>query len=340
MRWRTPTARPVLCVVVFLVSCSDRPANIPATDSGGDVTVSDGAMPDSAMPDDARDVADVNAADSITPRDASTTSRVYGVTVDDVFSDLPGIVDSLRALPHRPTTRIVFDEGRPASQYDAAVTAIHAVSDVMGEILDSEYVAQTSVAAYRARTSEYLAAFGSRVDIWEVGNEINGEWVDTSPGGVADVVAKMSGAFDLVRAAGGRTALTLYGCSDSVDSSHDMLTWAAANVPARMRDGLDQVLVSFYEGDCGVAPPDWPTVFHRLRAIFPTASLGFGETGAVTSSGARITDASVAGPYLQRYYGMAIDEPGYIGGHFWWYFAEEMVPRTSPMFTVLSDAIR
>lgn len=269
---------------------------------------------------------------------AQTGARMFGVTVDDI-SNLSGIVASLSALPHRPTTRIVFDEGQPPSQYASAVSQIHFVSDVMGEILDSQFVAKVSVADYQTRTKEYLAALAGHVDIWEVGNEINGNWVDTSPGGAADVVAKMAGAFDLVRAAGGRTALTLYGCSDA-NAQHDMVTWANANVPARMRTGLDYVLVSFYEGDCGVAAPDWPGVFHQLRAIFPTAALGFGEVGAVDHAGQRITDPSVAGPYLRKYYGLSIPEPGYVGGYFWWYFAEDMVPQTSPMFSVLAMAIQ
>lgn len=38
------------------------------------------------------------------------------------------------------------------------------------------------------------------VDIWVIGNEINGEWL----GDTAGVVAKMTGAYDVVKAAGKR----------------------------------------------------------------------------------------------------------------------------------------
>jgi hypothetical protein len=263
---------------------------------------------------------------------------VYGVTADDI-TNLSGLVDSLRSLPHKPTTRIVFDEGQSPSYYAQAVPAVHAVSFVMGEILDSAYVAQVSVADYSKRTGDYLAAFPTTVDIWEVGNEINGDWLDTTAGGAADVAAKMTAAFDLVVAAAGRTALTLYGCSDS-DAKHDMMTWTSAHVPARMLAGLDYVLVSYYEGDCGTPRSDWPAVFHQLRQLFPKAQLGFGECGAVDANGQDIATVNVAGPYLQRYYGMQIAEPGYIGGYFWWYFYEDMVPKTKPMFSVLSSAIQ
>src|SRR5262249_23622585 len=156
------------------------------------------------------------------------------------------------------------------SAYAQAVPAIHAVSHVMGEILDSEFMTTVSVAQYTKRTSDYLAAFSKDVDLWEVGNEINGNWLGATP----DVVAKMSGAFDLVKAAGGRTELTLYGCSDS-GASYDLINWTKANVPARMRTGLDVVLVSYYEGDCGSPRSDWQSVFTQLRQLFPTAALGF-----------------------------------------------------------------
>ena len=136
--------------------------------------------------------------------------------------------------------------------------------------------------AYAQRASDYVAAFPSGVDLWEVGNEINGNWL----GNTADVVAKMTVAFNLVVAAHGRTALTLYGCSDS-GPSYDMLTWAAANVPSRMRTGLDYVLVSYYEGDCGV-PPRRPTGRRsscNCTKMFPSAGVGFGEVGSVDSAG-------------------------------------------------------
>jgi hypothetical protein len=263
-------------------------------------------------------------------------SPLRGVTVDDI-SSLGDIVAALGALPHRPTTRIVFDEGQAPSYYQQAVPAIGAVSYVMGEILDSQYVAGVSASAYAQRTSDYLAAFPTGVDIWEVGNEINGNWL----GNASDVAAKMTGAFDLVKAAGGRTELTLYGCSDS-GPSYDMLTWVSANVPARMLTGLDYVLVSYYEGDCGAprALSDWPGIFAELHQIFPNAGVGFGEVGSVDQNGNDVNDPTVAGPYLQKYYGLQISVPSYVGGYFWWYFAEDMVPKTQPLFATLSAALQ
>jgi hypothetical protein len=296
---------------------------------GADATADSGAVADSSA-----GAGDAGAPDGKSP----PSGLLYGVTADDI-GNLSPMVTALGALPHRPTTRIVFDEGQAPSYYANAVPAVHAVSDVMGEILDSAYVKDVTVAQYTQRTSDYLAAFPTGVDLWEVGNEINGNWLDTTSGGAADVAAKMTGAFDLVKAAGGRTALTLYGCSDA-DAAHDMFTWTKANVPARMLTGLDYVLVSYYEGDCGAPRSDWPTVFHTLRQMFPNSGVGFGEVGCTDKNGQDVTDPTVAGPYLQKYYGMAITEPGWVGGWFWWYFAEDMVPDTKPMFPILGAAMK
>jgi hypothetical protein len=255
-------------------------------------------------------------------------NRVWGVTLDNPFNIDP-TVDSLVRLPRRVTARVVFDENQAASSYVPLVPRIHAVADVMGEILDSQFVSRVTPAQYVARTREYLDALGDNVDVWEVGNEINGEWLGTTP----DVVAKMKGAYDLVKGRGKRTALTLYynhGCFSAAD--HEMFAWAGANVPADMKAGLDWVLVSYYEDDCNGYQPDWQAEFTRLAAMFPSAQLGIGECGTV----AQARKAA----YLTRYYSMRIDNPRYIGGYFWWYFSEDMVPRTAPLWATLDALLR
>lgn len=78
----------------------------------------------------------------------------------------------------------------PVSYYRSAAVAINKVSYVMGELLDSQYLTTVSVQGYLDRTREYLAALVDVVDVWEIGNELNGEWLGSN----ADVVAKMTGA--------------------------------------------------------------------------------------------------------------------------------------------------
>ena len=253
---------------------------------------------------------------------------LYGVTIDDI-SELAAVVESFRRLARRPTARIVFDEKMGPSYYRQAAIAMSQVSYLMGEILDSAFVRRISVSGYLNRTTRYLDSMGDIINVWEVGNEVNGEWL----GKTADVVAKISGAYDLVKARGKVTALTLYYNEDCWSRpSNEMFTWTQTNIPARMKQGLDYVLVSYYEEDCNGLKPDWAAVFKRLAAMFPNSRIGFGEIGA--------TDPAVKAEYLTRYYTMKIGEPNYIGGYFWWYYREDMVPWTNPLWSTLNAAIQ
>lgn len=250
-----------------------------------------------------------------------------GVTLDSI-SNLNAALTSLKSISKVPTTRIVFDEYMSASYYRNAAVQIRNVSYVMGEILDSYYVKDYSVQAYLDRTKEYLSTLGDVVDIWEVGNEINGEWLGNNP----DVVAKMTGAYDQVKAAGKTTELTLYYNKDCWEKpSNEMFTWAQNNIPDRMKQGLDYVLVSYYEEDCNGLRPDWNQVFTQLHTMFPNSKIGFGEIGT--------TNTAAKADYLTRYYGMQPNVPNYVGGYFWWYFKPDMIPYTQPLLTMLNNAI-
>ncbi|MGZ5968400.1 MAG: hypothetical protein ACXWP4_12085 [Polyangiales bacterium] len=268
---------------------------------------------------------DTTASDSF---EASAPERIYGVTVDDI-APLASIVESLSKLPQKPTARIVFDEGQPPSYYGEATTQIGAVAFVMGEMLDSQFVKDISVDEYGQRAKEYLDALGGKVDIWEIGNEINGEWLGTS----ADVAAKAKSAFDLAKSRGYKTALTLYwNASCYSDADHEMFTWTSANVPEAMKSGLDYVLVSYYDDDCPGEKPDWPAVFSKLAAIFPTAKLGIGECGTER--------AEAKSEFIHRYYGLSVPEPRFVGGQFWWYFVNDMVPSSKPLWSELAAAMK
>ena len=272
----------------------------------------------------------LSAATSGNPSIASgrkVPTPLYGVTIDDI-SGLSDITTSLSKLAKTPTTRIVFDENVAPSYYRKPAVEISKVSYVMGEILDSQYVNTVSVPGYIDRTTQYLSALSDVVDIWEIGNEINGEWLGSN----ADVVAKMTGAYDLVKSQKKTTALTLYYNQDCWSKpANEMFTWANANVPARMKQNLDYVLVSYYEADCNNLKPDWPAVFKKLAVMFPNSKIGFGEVGTAT----RAEKAA----YLTRYYTLKINEPNYVGGYFWWYGRQDVVPYTKALWSTLNSAI-
>jgi hypothetical protein len=245
------------------------------------------------------------------------TNRVWGVT-SDATNSVNNQVNALSHLCKKPTIRIVFDEWQPVTDYTSFVSQIHNVSFIMGELLDSEYMIQYNLQQYTDRMNEYMNGVGDKVDIWEVGNEVNGEWC----GKTADVVAKISAAYSIVKAHGKKAALTLYenwNCWEK--SSNEMFRWANQNVPANMKQGLDYVWVSYYEDDCNGYQPNWQKVFDSLHVIFPNSKLGIGECGT--------TRSSKKAAYITRYYTMHITTPKFVGGFFWWYWRQDCVPYTT-----------
>lgn len=250
----------------------------------------------------------------------------YGVTTDDPWANNAAQTSALKALPRRPTLRVVFDEGIKASEYVQPLAAFYPVSYIMGEILDSAYMNAYSVDDFKLRVNEYINTLWGYVTVWEIGNEINGEWL----GSTSATVQKMNYAFDKVKERGGKTALTLYYNKDCWERpQNEMFRWVAANVPDRLRRGLDYVLVSYYEDECNGLKPHWQDVFARLSNLFPMAQLGIGETGT--------KNVSKKESMIRAYYGMEVDNPQFIGGYFWWFFRQDMTPRTKLLWNVLQQ---
>ena len=263
--------------------------------------------------------------------------RLYGVTVDDV-SNVSQIVASSRNLPETPVTRIYFDVTQPVGYYKTAISELHPVSYLMGELLDSSDEPLISAAAFGERVRSFLAAYGDQIDIWEIGNEVNGNWT----GPYQEVAAKLITAYQEVTARHGRTALTLYynaGCGDG-PAELDPITFTRKFVPPAVAAGLTYVFLSYYEGDCdGIRPSagTWTAYFQALHALYPRAQLGFGEIGLSqpVTSGTMNTAKSM----LTYYYGLPIHLPYYAGGYFWWYYYEDCLPySTKPLWQVLRAA--
>jgi hypothetical protein len=260
---------------------------------------------------------------------------LFGITINHV-TGLSQMVTGSRRLPHKPTARIYFNVMHSPGYYAKAVQALRPDSYLMGELLDSSEETQISTSAFRARTKSYLRAFGAKIDIWEIGNEVNGNWL----GNYGIVSAKLTEAYHEVAARHFRTALTLYynaGCGDGSEELSP-IAFTRKYVPATVRDGLNYVLLSYYEDAChGLRPStgQWTSYFKRLHGLYPHAQLGFGEVGLQNPATATTLASAKSG--MTHYYGLKIDLPYYIGGYFWWYYAEDCIPAASkPLWAVLS----
>jgi hypothetical protein len=285
---------------------------------------------------------------------------IHRVTVDDKHDIrdskfLPKLLESLRHLFVKPTTRIVYTPGNkagyfPASSYADATKQIQAVGYVFGQPVDSFYMHCFTPVEHLARFKDYVDTMGSSVDIWEVGNEINGEWLfgntnkcrpkaSVSSTSQADVVTKMTQAYDYLKSQGRVAALTLYyNTPCHRPAANEMFAWTNANIPDRMKTGLDYVLVSYYELDCNGHRPDWQDVFSRVATIFPNSRLGISEFGWSNSKPSN----AVVEDLIQRTYAIHPDVPGWVGGGFYWEYAIDMVPydpASGSLWTTINTAM-
>lgn len=252
---------------------------------------------------------------------------IYGVTIDAV-DHLDDITDALSHHSKKMSTRIIFDEWIPAKEYIIPCKKIHDVSYVMGEILDSYYFSEYSNNLYTDRVNEYTEALGDYVDIWEIGNEVNGEWL----GNIDSVINKVISAYNVVKDKNKKTALTLYYNHDCWDiPENEMFFWVNNKLPLNIRNEIDYLLVSYYEDDCNGYQPDWQQVFDSLHTLFPYSRLGIGECGTKYNF--------KKAEYIKKYYSINITTPNYIGGYFWWYYKEDCIPSTKPLWEILNNSL-
>jgi len=262
-------------------------------------------------------------------------SYFYGITLDSI-ENIDKSVDAIKSLPQPIMTRVVFDR-LPVREYDEALTKLAPYSMIMGELFDSEYINKYSMDAYKARVDAYLDAYGDNVTLWEIGNEVNGEWT----GVPSEVAQKTLYGYQEAKKRGYQTALTLYyndfkendGCWSNPEEK--MRDWAKLQLNSSIKEGVDYVFVSYYEEDCDHHRPtqeEWEGVFSDLGKIFPNSKLGFGEVG--------VRQQREKKDYLERYYHLKINHPRFVGGYFWWYFKQDMVPKSKELWSVFESLLK
>jgi hypothetical protein len=280
----------------------------------------------------------------------SIPSPVYGVTLADI-SNINAIVTSLQHMPYVPTSRVVFDYGQPVAYYSGALQKIAPYSYIMGQLADSSDMKNYNISTYQVHAQGFVSALSGQVDVWEVGNEVNGNWLGTN------TQQKIEAAYDVVSSSKGATAITFFYMGEPSDANncivgpgYDMFSWInsmfqlSLNPSQRsaetekIRLGLNYALISWYPDQCPGEKPDWTTVYNKLANIFPNAKVGFGEIGTATAQNGSQYEIDE----INQYYPLAKTTtlpPSYVGGYFWWYFSKEMVPYNTNLMSVLQQAI-
>jgi hypothetical protein len=221
---------------------------------------------------------------------------------------------------------VYFSVSEPASYYRSAVSTLSTVGGVMGELLDSSDATSITTSAYQSRVESYLTTLGPWVGIWEIGNEVNGNWTGPYATGAAKIVE----AYDDVAAVGADSALTLYANEYARDHCGDgsaeltPVEYSRRYVPATVRDGLHYVFESYYPTQCDNAYPTSAEVaseMHKLHRLYPNAQLGFGEVGLPRPATSKTL--ATAEKVMSWAYGLDPGPSYYVGGYFWWYALED-----------------
>ena len=174
---------------------------------------------------------------------------IYGITIDDSWYEdieIEAVVDAIRDMPVKPTVRIVMSRDIDPSDYVDLFFRLHEVAYVMACPVDSSEIAHyRDPESYLKRFKDSYEALCEYTDIWEVGNEINGDsWIlqDT-----ALVTAKVRSVNVFLRGRGVKTALTLY--YERPDRGEDMFSWIDENLDSNIDQNLDYVFISYYEDE-------------------------------------------------------------------------------------------
>ncbi|MBY0274143.1 hypothetical protein K2Z84_02285, partial [Candidatus Binatia bacterium] len=270
----------------------------------------------------------------------------WGVTIDRV-DQYPAVVASVSDLVEGVAgdahLRIVFDGGVPATDYDGIVDAALAQGIVVvGQILDSSAMADLTLAQWQARVREYVDHF-PQIAVWEIGNEVNGEWLG------ANVREKLEYAAAYVKSAdpSDTTMLTFYWQMGTAGSgSTALFQWIHDEVRPALKSNVDVVALSTWVGDAplGIA---FDEVYERLHALFPTQRLALGELGYWSPGTTRAwwwrsttnptTDVRQA--FAEQMYAASFAFPYATGGVFWWYYYQEMLGGT-PLWQSVNQVYR
>lgn len=289
---------------------------------------------------------------------ANRTGPWIGLTVDDLTIERDWArLASTTTTPYG-WTRIVFDpnldRGSP-SYYDAAVRAAQAAGlKVLAEPIDSTFASGYTRAQYLARIRAFVDYFPT-VEAWEIGNEVNGCWVDqtvdasgsctgTNIPAADRIVNKLADAASYVRTTrpSAKVVVTLYWQLGTDAARWSVFNWVrAGGLPSTTRANVDTILLSTYVEDAplGLA---FDQVMTALQTEFPGKQIGLGELDYWAPDTSQFwwaydssSTATARQELAHHYYAASLGYAGSIGGGFWWYFVEEF-----PGDALLQRAVR
>ena len=279
-------------------------------------------------------------------------------TAHDITASSPAVETGWVRFVLDPT--ITMNANQVLSTYGPEITAAHSQGlKVMVEPVDSSYCdASSPTAPFNCTAANYHTVFENVTteltgtaapDAFEVGNEVNGDWVVSTAQNPASARVADAAAVVTANAPGKLRVLTLfYQINTAQSTSTSLFNWAEANLSTSTRTDLDDVLLSTYveQAPLGLA---FDEVMHQMQAEFPAQKIGIGELGywikgqrfwwefTNPGSGHKPTVAQLM-PIADQYYRAALGYSDSVGAGFWWNYPSEIA--TSTDFQCIFESIR
>ncbi|MDO4258446.1 MAG: hypothetical protein Q4C87_02880 [Actinomycetaceae bacterium] len=284
------------------------------------------------------------------PDDPWPSEVLRGITIAS-HDNLDEIIEAVENLSSPPTVRIVVDSSEKPSDIRPLVDGLDPHAQLMMTVVDSTQMAQLSAEDIRQRTTAFIDVYASQVDVWEIGNELNGQWVGDNPQAINE---KVSAASKVVEAAGERSAITLnyWHSADCYSKEWEETISYSQTLPDEVMKHLDLLMLSVYETACSpIQRPnarDLARTFIAIGEQAPRAQLAIGEFGAqgVEDGMERNPTPQYKADIARRYMSMNAELTQlvgrrFVGGWFWWYFAEDAVPMDAPdsLWTILDELL-
>ncbi len=236
------------------------------------------------------------------------------------------------------------------NEYDEIVKELRAAGiRVMGCVLDTnQWPSELTPQVYAARTRNLVLHYSDPIKSWEVGVEINGNWL----GGQKEPLSSQQ-VFKIFQAAAAQVKEiepslevvgTLYWWDGTApDEEHSLGGWLAMYVPKGFGRSVDVVALSLQPEDNPVGLGFEP-IFERVRQYLPDKKVMLGSFGYVEKSDLNgywwlnPTDVDGARKDLMILYTMASCAiPRSACGGFWWQTLDQMIPakhKTTDLFRV------
>jgi hypothetical protein len=221
---------------------------------------------------------------------------MIGITIDNPWI-YKKIVATLSKLGRRIVVRVIIDNIEDLSQYLEPVKAISKVAEVMICICDSSTMKDFSIEEYLHRVLTLRQMFEKIAFIWEIGNEVNGDWLGRG------VSYKCQGAASILKDY--PKAITFHA-----DAAETFIPWIKDNEDIVKK--CKYLLASEYPQDTGYRM-NWEKHIPYFKTL--DISYGYGECGTTK---AKDKAAEFEHYYIDKQLEFSGD-PNYLGGYFWWY---------------------